>query len=107
VNATELGCDDAFVCDFVEAWGSQFPDSRFTGLTVETARMSVGPQEVNVLVATALSAQLRLLSDALLKQRDLLRDSPRASTKHTRMAGLEEAAGMARLRADEIDRSVS
>jgi hypothetical protein len=46
--------------DYVEAWAAKFPQSRFTGHTVGTARMSVAPQEVVDLVAAAVCAELRL-----------------------------------------------
>ena len=48
------------------------------------------------------SDALHALSDRLLAQRDHLRQSPTATTKHTRMAGLEEAASMARAYAAEL-----
>lgn len=59
---TDLVLIDDTVCDFVEAWASKFPASRFSGRTVETARLSVGPDEVNELVAAAIVAELRRLA---------------------------------------------
>lgn len=49
------------------------------------------------------AAALRRFAGELLTQRDLLRASTTATTKHTRMAGLEEAASMARARATELE----
>lgn len=43
--------------DITEEWAAGFPVSRFSGLTVETARMSVSPQEVVDLVASALAVR--------------------------------------------------
>jgi hypothetical protein len=46
---------------------------------------------------------LRRFAAQLLSHRNYLRDLPTATSKHTRMAGLEEAASMARVRADEVE----
>jgi hypothetical protein len=53
------------------------------------------------------ATELRRFSDELLAQRDRLRKSTTATTKHTRMAGLEEAAALARVLADQYERGAS
>lgn len=57
--------------------------------------------------APVVAAAFRRLAGELLTQRDLLAASKTATTKNTRMAGLEEAASIARLRADELDGGAS
>ena len=97
--ATELTVSDPFVCDLVEAWARKFPSSRFTGTTVENARMSVGPQEMNVLVALAIRAELQRL--AALAAPDPL-DRPPSEWEAGHLTALDEVASQLRARADEL-----
>lgn len=53
--------------------------------------------------APVVAAAFRRLAGELLTQRDLLRASPTATSKNTRMAGLDEAASIARRHADDLD----
>lgn len=96
--------------DYVEAWGAQFPQSRFTGRTVETARLSVAPQEVVDVVAAAVCAELRRLYAAAMVVSDGNMD--RSNTADTRdnsqlllgrSLGSAQIAHMADARADEIE----